>query len=678
MATNDLSSQDHRDLFDIIDRLRSQGISKHVNLPQIVVCGDQSSGKSSVLEAISGMSFPTKDNLCTRFATELILRRTPGSAVSGQASIIPDSERTDKDKEVLRSFCPEIDTETLNLGGVIDMAKDAMGLSPEQRFSNDILRVELSGPEQPHLTIVDLPGLFTAGNKDQSSDDAKVVKDMVLKYMKSPRSIILAVVSAKNDFANQQVTSLTRELDPNGNRTLGLITKPDTLHSGSESEQFFVNLASNNDVKFRLGWHVLRNRDYPERNCTLAERNAIEKEFFSQSPWLGIEQSSVGVEALKPRLSTILKDQILFQLGSLLSDVEQGIFDAKSTIKRLGTARDSVDTQRRYLVTVSKDFTELVKAAVDGTYFDPFFGNALTARGYETRLRAIIQNLLSDFAESIEDNGQELKIIETFSDDESSDELAENESEGSDDEEYPNGLMNRDDEKSSSGSDSSSIGHQSQTIDRAAYVKQVKERMKQSRGRELPGLYNPMIIAEMFSEQCKPWAEITNSFKERIIKAIMKCLLRILNHITAPETTGRILQIISDGIAKLQAKLEKKIQELLDTIYTRHPITYNHYLTETVQKIQTKRQRKALTQSLSQQLDTQLPVNDKLKPQAKVQQLRLVDIPRLVEALSEHYTADMDTFAASSATDYMQAYYKVRLHPLPNFFPFRPCNLLTS
>jgi hypothetical protein len=72
-----LPSKDHRDLLNIIDSLRPQGISRIVDLLQIIVCGNQSSGKSSVLEVISGMLFPTKDNLCTRFATELILRRNP-------------------------------------------------------------------------------------------------------------------------------------------------------------------------------------------------------------------------------------------------------------------------------------------------------------------------------------------------------------------------------------------------------------------------------------------------------------------------------------------------------------------------------------------------------------------------------------------------------------------------
>ena len=75
-----LQSKDHEELLNIIDKLRSQGISRYIDLPQLIVCGDQSSGKSSVLEAVSGLRFPTKDNLCTRFATELILRRVSCSS----------------------------------------------------------------------------------------------------------------------------------------------------------------------------------------------------------------------------------------------------------------------------------------------------------------------------------------------------------------------------------------------------------------------------------------------------------------------------------------------------------------------------------------------------------------------------------------------------------------------
>ncbi|KAK3933699.1 P-loop containing nucleoside triphosphate hydrolase protein, partial [Diplogelasinospora grovesii] len=132
-----------------------------------IVCGDQSSGKSSALEAISGMSFPAKDNLCTRFATELILRRAPAADVD--IHITPGPERSDEEKARLRDFTYSRTLADLDIGHVIDDAKSAMDLNGNNKvFSTDVLRIEISGPSQPHLTMVDLPGLFLAGNKDQS------------------------------------------------------------------------------------------------------------------------------------------------------------------------------------------------------------------------------------------------------------------------------------------------------------------------------------------------------------------------------------------------------------------------------------------------------------------------------------------------------------------------------
>jgi hypothetical protein len=88
-----LQSNDLGHLLDIIDQLRAYGVEEHVPLPQLIVCGDQSSGKSSVLEAISGIRFPTKDGLCTRFPTEVILRRDP--QVLSRISIKPGDNRSE-------------------------------------------------------------------------------------------------------------------------------------------------------------------------------------------------------------------------------------------------------------------------------------------------------------------------------------------------------------------------------------------------------------------------------------------------------------------------------------------------------------------------------------------------------------------------------------------------------
>src|SRR5580700_561694 len=73
----DLQTAEQMKLLDAIDSLRAVGIGEFTALPQLVVCGDQSSGKSSVLEAISGVPFPRKADVCTRFATEVSLRRAP-------------------------------------------------------------------------------------------------------------------------------------------------------------------------------------------------------------------------------------------------------------------------------------------------------------------------------------------------------------------------------------------------------------------------------------------------------------------------------------------------------------------------------------------------------------------------------------------------------------------------
>lgn len=86
-TANFIRSHNYRDLLDIVDKLRSRGVSHYVDLPQIIVCGSQSSGKSSTLESLSGISFPTSEGLCTRFATELSLRR--GDDIDINVQIIP-------------------------------------------------------------------------------------------------------------------------------------------------------------------------------------------------------------------------------------------------------------------------------------------------------------------------------------------------------------------------------------------------------------------------------------------------------------------------------------------------------------------------------------------------------------------------------------------------------------
>jgi hypothetical protein len=216
------------------------------------------------LEAICGLRFPTGDGLCTRFATEYILRRSTIDDIV--VSIVPDPDRSEGEKSDLLAFTSP--SEDLNdMPEIIDAAAAAMGIVKDgENFSYDVLRIEISGPTQDHLTLVDLPGLFHSSSTTQSNADKDAVFDMVASYIERAHSIILAVVSAKNDLNNQAVLDFAREHDPEGARTLGIITKPDTLARDSPSETAYIDLARNEDVKLALGWHVLRNRSWEERD----------------------------------------------------------------------------------------------------------------------------------------------------------------------------------------------------------------------------------------------------------------------------------------------------------------------------------------------------------------------------------------------------------------------------
>lgn len=615
MTDTNIAVGDHRDLLDIIDNLRSQGVSHYVDLPEIIVCGDQSAGKSSVLEAISGMPFPTKDGLCTRFATELVLRRHP--EVNTKVSITPGENRIGEDKERLETWHPKASIDKEGLGTVTDEAKRAMAdPSCAGEFFEDILRVELTGPTQPHLTMVDLPGLFRRGNKEQSDDDVDIVRGMVKRYMARPRSIILTVVSAKYEYVLQEVTLMAKRADPQGLRTMGLITKPDTLDVGSESEGYFVRLARNLEEELRLGWHVLKNRKFEERHVSSTQRDDIEREFFSQGLWASIDPSDCGVAALKVRLSAVLRDQILAQLSSLMQDVEDGIHDCDDRLDRLGPVRGTTQQQLRYLLRVSEDYSSLVTQAVDGTYTDRFFGNRKNFYKFDTRLRAVVQNRLHEFAEEMRLSGQSQYIVDSASEDEGGSEIRD-----------------------------------SPQISRSEYVEGVARRLKFCKGRELPGLFNSLIVGDLFAEQCEPWGQIVRRLAEEMMEASQLTTQLIVDHITASDVAEGVLKLVRQGIEGLKVDLDAEVDQLLSST-AQHPITYNPQLTENVQRTQKARHKRDMKKLIGKTFGLARFDN----PDSKIS----VNPMELLNLGEQGFETDMERFGSVLAVDYMQAYYKAR------------------
>ncbi|KAK8080516.1 hypothetical protein PG997_008334 [Apiospora hydei] len=580
-----IQSSNHRDLLDIVDSLRSHGVSHYVDLPQII-----SSGKSSTLEAISGIAFPASEGLCTRFATELILRR--GDKPEIKVHIQPGASRSEEDRVELSAFS-EFATEQDDFAKIIESAKNVMGLGDgkdSKVFSTDVLRIESTSPNAPNLTLVDLPGLFR---------------------------IILAVVAADNSFANQPVTKFARKIDPSGTRTLGLITKPDRIGQGSESERYYIELAQNGNVKLTLGWHVLRNKSHATADDTPEQRDERESAFFSSSAWQVLDASQLGIEALRDRLREALWNQIRIGLPGVKSEVQSGIKHCSNKLKQLGKSRSTPREKHHYLHKISSQLAVMVRASIDGVYADSFFESYPgQPDAFERRLRANVQRILAKYAENMRVDGHALEIVES-------------------------GLI-------------PSRASKYKYMQRTDYLVVAEQLMEECRGRELPGTYNPLVVGDLFARQCKPWEAITTNLVEQIHEAAATTFNKMVSEICDQNTHGRLMKgLIQPSLHQLRKDLKAKLDELLMPHLSIHPITYNDYLTDTVQKIQDDRHRRKFDQLTMAEINKTI---DQLGTG-----VLQVELKKLLVTLEKGTRPDVRKYSASLAADVAAAYYTVAL-----------------
>jgi Dynamin family/Dynamin central region len=183
-----------------------------------------------------------------------------------------------------------------------------MGFSdPEPiSFSGDVLRLEICGPFQEHLSVIDVPGIFKKTTHGVTTKaDMQMVRDMVHGYMKNPRSVMLAVVPANVDIATQEILEMAEEVDPDGHRTLGVLTKPDLVDKGAEKS--VTELIEGKRHQLTLGWNIVKNPGQSQSPNSAKERLAMEDTFFrGEAPWNRLDKDRVGVRSLRIRLQEIL------------------------------------------------------------------------------------------------------------------------------------------------------------------------------------------------------------------------------------------------------------------------------------------------------------------------------------------------------------------------------------
>ncbi|KAI9739905.1 MAG: hypothetical protein M1818_004961 [Claussenomyces sp. TS43310] len=645
-----LQTDEQRGVLDIVAQLRKCGLEGVLSLPQLVVCGDQSAGKSSVLEALTEIPFPRNDNLCTRYPTEIILRRASTNSLT--IRVIPDADRPSAEQEAIKDFSASI-TDFDQLPDIMARALLVMGISgasnvtsEARAFAKDVLSIEIEGPSRPQLTLVDLPGLIQNETKGVTKADVEMVAEITDRYISQPRTICLAVIAATNDYANQSILTKVRKVDPKGLRTLGIITKPDRLPSNSGMEQAFLALARNEDVVFNLGWHVLKNRSFDENGSTFLERKASESAYFRKSNFKTLSQDCVGIESLRIRLSQLLFEHVKQELPKLREDSHTAMRDAKCQLEALGDRRSTPQDCKAYLSQLSLNYYEVCKAAVKGHYEGTYFTDdvdvmfALQSPATIRRLRAVIQKMNSEFSDNLRQKGHKYQIGRAGPG-------------GNEAQEPVNmALLPKlvQDIVPQAMPDSTSPIHLSdqQALRWAGQV------LIRTRGQELPGNFNPLLVGELFWEQSSNWYRMAEDHVESVADVCRRFLDILLREKCPNDIRSRLWSSrIQDP---LKDRSDAAVQELtlLSTELKSYPINYNHYYTDTIKKRRLARESAALAQSI--EAATQ---HKRLAGCNSDHTSATIDVDLAIKTYSETIDPDMEKHSCEEALDCLSAIYKV-------------------
>ncbi|KAI1775176.1 P-loop containing nucleoside triphosphate hydrolase protein [Hypoxylon cercidicola] len=588
-----------------VDKLREL-IGTKVALPQLVVVGDQSSGKSSVLEGLTGFGFPRDAELCTRYATQITCRRESEESID--VSIIPhpdaalyEQERVKKFHKKLKGMTPE------NLAQLFKEANEAMGIKNSTKptgpdgstlsaFSEHILKIEKLGPKENHFTVIDVPGIFRKETEGLTTEaDIELVRNMVERYMKDTRTIILAIMPSNVDPATQEILKLAKKADPDMTRTMAVLTKPD-LAIESTMRQIAIDHVIGKRSDLLLGYYIVKNRGPDDANKTLQQGQADERKFFANERWSGLRNTGkTGIVALKERVRDLLADLIKKAFPKVKADVVKELSTSRSLLDEMGPSRSDQNTQRGYLNKMSEEFQTLARDALNAHYT----GNSIFDERHEFRLITRIVEASEKYSNIMSKNGH----TRPFARDQESREDgkpgglpaptrpfppdASDDSDGSDNcelffeyDEYPEleEIFDAVDTTLPKPSGKDGI---------MEYIERV---YKDSRGQDL-GTFSRALVSTMFKEQSKKWKQITLSFMSGAIVAVHRFIDGTIKKI-CPD--NRVRDELWNGylLEELQRSYRRAMDHakfLLEIEREGVPFTLNHYFSENLQKAQSSR-----------------------------------------------------------------------------------------
>nr|AFU81307.1 myxovirus (influenza virus) resistance 1 [Hylobates agilis]AFU81319.1 myxovirus (influenza virus) resistance 1 [Symphalangus syndactylus] len=357
VAENNLCSQYEekvRPCIDLIDSLRALGVEQDLALPAIAVIGDQSSGKSSVLEALSGVALPRGSGIVTRCPLVLKLKKLVNEDKwRGKVSY--------QDYEIEISDASEVEKEINKAQNTI--AGEGMGISHE------LITLEISSQDVPDLTLIDLPGITRVAVGNQPADIGYKIKTLIKKYIQRQETISLVVVPSNVDIATTEALSMAQEVDPEGDRTIGILTKPDLVDKGTEDK--IVDVVRNLVFHLKKGYMIVKCRGQQEIQDQLSLSEALQREkiFFEDHPYFRdlLEEGKATVPCLAEKLTSELIAHICKSLPLLESQIKESHQTITEELQKYGVDIPEDENEKMFfLIDKINAFNQDITALIQG------------------------------------------------------------------------------------------------------------------------------------------------------------------------------------------------------------------------------------------------------------------------------------------------------------------------
>ena len=504
-------------------------------------------------------------------------------------------------------------------------------------FSEDLLSIELCGPDKQNLSIIDIPGIFRTPTEGVTTvDDMALVRRIMYRHIKDERTIILAVIPSNMDIATQEILSIAKDLDPNGVRTLGVLTKPDLIDNGGEES--VMSLVEGKRNPLRLGYCIVRNRGQSELSSDPDARAMKEKDFFSTEPWSRLDRDRVGTPALEKRLQELLVSITRREFPKVQAQIAQQLLSCQRRLDGLGVDRESVDQQRRFLLEISQKFQDVTNCALDAYYSrHEVFGTIP-----ELRLATLAVERMERYAEEIRTFGHAVNF----------------DSEAREDvEKFEPQLVSSTPSSNSSNADSRtsdhlypelsglilSSGKVSEPSNRSI-MEWIGEEYRKARGFGLATI-GPSTFPTIWQEQSKNWKDLTLAYIGDIVFFVHDFICKALAHVCPDE------EVRSGLWSVLQERLIDKYQAAVDHVEFIIQVerfgtllTTNRYFNENLQKCKTCRLEKLLGKC-----------REPTKDHTWVQSGKVFGLDRIKQSMA----MDNSEYTVQDIHDILESYYEV-------------------